>query len=188
MKRNTTILCFLITLLFSTGHSQSKNIQFKKCCQIGQIFDEISLSCSQITDEKVFENLNLLSEKLFYLDSFEDDKTSHDISLQDFSIGMADCEKSKLNVLEIGQDYKVTNEGKLLSVNSGSYESSLDLGDFCLDILRKEDGRINTIAVICDPCQTDARFCVRACCPPSELHKCGKCVKGKLGRFPETGF
>ena len=187
MKMNQKLFCLLFVLTFSSGQLQSENIRFKKCCQMDQIFDKSSLSCLQKLDDKVFSNLTLLPEKLFNVDSFEDD-ASHNISLRDFSIGMANCETSKVKVLKIGQNYKVTNEGKLASVHDGAYESSLDLGDFCLDFSINKNDTINKVALICDPCQADGRFCVKSCCPLSMLYADGECVDRELYLIPETGL
>jgi len=186
MKTNQVIFCLIHVLIFLSDESLSQSISLKKCCPLDQILDKSGLSCRPKPIGIVLSNVTLLPEKLFNVESMEND-ASHDISDQNFSIGMITCEKSNQKVLTIGQDFTVTNKGKLLSVNNGTYDSSLDLGDFCLDFSIDETGRAYNVAVMCDPCNVDARFCVTSCCPHSKLYASEGCVDSGLKWIPETG-
>ncbi len=68
--------------------------------------------------------------------------------------------------------YLVTTDGQLLSLG-GEFELGLSLGDFCLDLVLREEEQgeedaflrrsYMRMAVVCDPCSA-GRVCLRSCC------------------------
>ena len=93
------------------------------------------------------------------------------------TIGLPSCPESRMKVLNLDSEhskYRVSDDGHLVSVRSRLFETSVDLGDFCtdvgVDIDESVDGgnysvvtdvALSKLAVICDPCAVDRRFCVR---------------------------
>jgi hypothetical protein len=122
----------------------------KKCCD-GR-FDPKSAECQQLR--------NGLNAANFKLESFEENILNIGQTSPEVSIGFPSCKKSGLKVLKLDENstFNISDGGHLVSVISRQFETSLDLGDFCIDV--DDESSVN-VAVVCDPCSVGKRLCVR---------------------------
>ena len=160
--RTILTLLALVTLQPATSLRAAK-----KCCAGEKFFNSTSMRCETKSADVDFDSTNLKDN---LLDLGPDPEVP---------IGFPSCPGSRMKALNLDPEqskYRVSDDGHLVSVRSRFFETSVDLGDFCtdvgvdvgvdvdVDVANSTTGSeiaLSNLAVICDPCAVDHRFCVR---------------------------
>ena len=116
----------------------------KKCCDDQKFFNSSSMVCEPRAAEVELETVS------------------------EAPIGLPSCPGARYRVLKLdpeASEYRVSDDGHLISVRNSFFEPLMDLGDFCSfvddDVDDRNSSTVAEVAVVCDPCAVDNRFCVR---------------------------